>query len=373
VETTPSADRGDASNDVAQPIGDLSFSRFMQAARAMDTGQTGGETSWSAVDLGPYLRGEQVMEPPQFLARSDGKRLIYAGKPHTFYGPSESLKTWAAILAARSFLEEGLTVIYLDFEGNEMSFVERCRFVGIKDGYIGHALAYVRPVTPLLRRPKFSKDEVEWVPEAIFDLGALEFELRPALVIIDGVSEVYALHGWNINAAEDAAHFQALFRGFSDATASIAIDHTSKDAGRGVIGSQHKRAGLDGAEYEFEPVIREGRGGHSVATIRVTKDRHGYVREFAPHGTIGDIHVDAEGARIEAPDMFTALSAADRLDQSILGAIREAPGMSSKAVTRAVGGRAESTYTALKRLEIDGLIRNEGSKSRSAWFLVDRP
>jgi hypothetical protein len=46
-------------------------------------------TSWAAVDLEPYKRGEVVIIPPMFLHRSDGKALIYPGRPHVFFGESE--------------------------------------------------------------------------------------------------------------------------------------------------------------------------------------------------------------------------------------------------------------------------------------------
>jgi hypothetical protein len=48
-------------------------------------------------------------------------------------------------------------------------------------------------------------------------------------------------------------------------------------------------------EGRFQALRREGRGGHSIASMRVTKDRHGSVREFAPKdGYIGTIHVSNE-------------------------------------------------------------------------------
>ena len=57
--------------------------------------------TWAAVDLDPYKRGEQVVEPPRFFRRDDGKALVYPGRPHVFYGESESLKSWAALEVCR--------------------------------------------------------------------------------------------------------------------------------------------------------------------------------------------------------------------------------------------------------------------------------
>jgi hypothetical protein len=91
--------------------------------RVNDDGEFYEVTSWAAKDLEPYKRGEQVIEPPAYLTRSDGKALLYPGRPHVFYGESESLKSWAALAACQSVLEAGLTALYIDFEGAEASFV----------------------------------------------------------------------------------------------------------------------------------------------------------------------------------------------------------------------------------------------------------
>lgn len=169
-------------------------------------------------------------------------------------------------------------------------------------------------------------------------------------MVLDGVTECYALHEWDINKATDAAEFQKLFNRFADSTASIAIDHSGKDAGRGVIGSQHKRAGLNGAEYAFTPTQRQGRGGHSVAEIEVTKDRHGYVREFAPDGRIGRLHVSDGKVEIVPPDPDKAGPGGDvRLRVAILKWIEAHPGGSGREVAKGVQ-RGDKTVNAELRL-----------------------
>ena len=191
-------------------------------------------TSWAHIDLEPYKRGEQVIAPPAFM-RVGERALLYPGRPHVFFGESESLKSWAAILACREVTAEGYSALYVDFEGTEASFVERCRTARIPEAVIGGALRYAHPTEPLLGSgPRTTLARSQWVEE----VGGIT-----GLVVFDGVSECYALHDWNINSAEDAARFQHAFR--IEGPASIAIDHTAKEAGRGILGSQHKRAGLD--------------------------------------------------------------------------------------------------------------------------------
>jgi hypothetical protein len=312
-------------------------------------------TSWVAVDLEPFKRGERVIEPPGYLVRSDGRCLIYPGRPHVFYGESETLKSWAALLAARSFVSLGYPVLYVDFEGAEPSFVERCRHVGIPDEKIGADLRYVRPNEPLRELAR-----EDWDAE-------LARVARWGLVVLDGVTECYALHGWDINSATDAARFQAAFR-VPGGAASIAIDHTSKDAGRGVIGSQHKRAGLDGAEYEFRPRVRGGRGGTSVAALFVTKDRHGYVREWAAgDGSVGLFTVAPDGVLFDPLPITELVDPQDEAVERVHAWLLANPGSSARAIAGGVNLRQGRTADALSALEVQQRVINEGTRNRPSW------
>jgi hypothetical protein len=277
-----------------------------------------------------------------------------------FFGESESLKTFAALLAARSVVEAGLTVMYVDMEGSEPSFVERARLVGIADGYIGGALKYVRPIEPLSGN-------------AGVDFWLTEMELlQPALVVLDGVTELYALQGWDVNKATDAAMFQRTF-GFRGLCASISIDHTAKDAGRGSLGSQHKRAGIDGAEYQFESMIAGGRGRESVSRVSVTKDRHGYVREWAQGnpGVVGSLHVGVpdgpERVLIQAPTFAELVDPKTDAQDRALAFIRENPGSSKTQIKQGAGLGDQQTAKALSALEMLHKIQNRGTGSKHRW------
>jgi len=322
------------------------------------TGQPYATTSWSTVDLELYKRGEIVIEPPMFLHRTDGKALIYPGRPHVFFGPSESLKSWAALLACKSVVAAGLNALYVDMEASEPLFVERARQVGIPDGAIGTTLKYIRPVEPLLG-------------DARADFWLYEMDqLRPALVILDGVTELYDLQGWDINKATDAAAFHKTFAFSRAGVGSIAIDHTSKDAGRGVLGSQHKRAGLDGAEYEFKSLIAGGRGGLSTSSVTVTKDRHGFVRAWT-RGLVGTLTIAPDGVELSAPTMTEMLDPHTDAMERVVEFLRENPGSSRRAVTSGARLGKDQTSDAMSALEMLSRIRNEGSASRGSWVVIE--
>lgn len=314
-------------------------------------------TSWRQVDLGAIKRGEATVAPPAFLARVDGEHLVYADRAHVFFGPPESLKSWAALLACKSVVDAGLTALYIDFEDDAVAFVERARFVSVVDGAIGRALQYMRPDVPL---------DQNAVARADLDMALAD--LRPALVVLDGVTEAYALHGWDVNKATDAARFTQVFT-FPDGAAVIAIDHTGKDASRGIVGSLHKRAGIDGAAYEFAIKRNEGRGGTAEAAIKVDKDRHGHVRAFAHRGSVGRLLIEpGAGVRIEGTvDFATELARNAELEEAVVVFVREHPGCSKREVKYGVPGGHDDVEAALQRALLAGHVQNTGSPKRHSY------
>lgn len=320
-------------------------------------------TSWAVKDLGPYLRGEKVVEPPAFFPRDDGQFLIYPNRPHTFFGESESLKTFAALAAAKSVLDTRHHVVFVDMEGDETSFVERCRDGKIADQFLTTGkLQYIRPTQPLHG-------------DSIIDFRVELEKADPALVILDGVTELYALQGWDVNNPEDAAHFQNTFN-FRGLCAFIAIDHTAKDAGRGVFGSQHKRAGLDGAEYEFKLVSSSGRGGESISKVRVTKDRHGRVRAWAGEkGYIGTLHVNEDGISLRAGEDHKDVrpSPRDKLRNQVLDQVDRHPdGILKRDLRALVGRRNEDVTEMLGELERQEYIKQEVVAGRGGAITVSK-
>ena len=70
-------------------------------------------TSWTPQDLAEALAGDDI-PPPEILARTDGKALLYRGRTHAFIGESESCKTWGALLAVAERLRAGEMVLWVD-------------------------------------------------------------------------------------------------------------------------------------------------------------------------------------------------------------------------------------------------------------------
>lgn len=274
--TTLAARAADPTIDLAATTAEVTATLTRTTSRAVQ------RSTWAPVPLSDLLDGDPGDGPlPTLLHRTDGLPLLYPGRVHALVGESESGKTWLALLAVVQVLAAGDVAAFVDFEDDEHGITARLRALGATVDQLRRQLIYVHPDEPLEGR-------------ATIDLEAI-LALRPALAVIDGVNEALSLHGLSSKDDVDVAAFQRLLpRRFAAAGAAVVlVDHVVKAAdqrGRWATGSQHKLAGLDGAQYVVEPIQTwaAGKGGRSH--IRVAKDRPGQVRRhLADRGTVGDL------------------------------------------------------------------------------------
>lgn len=324
-------------------------------------------STWLPVDLGSILDGTYVPELPTIARRSDGLGLFYPGRTHSIYGPSESGKSLVAQAVAVEVLQDGGTVLYLDFESDGASIVQRLRSLGATDSAIRERLAYVRPDSGLT---------------ASMDLRAYQDVLSQTftLAIIDGVTEAMALvrsdsHG---TPEADASTFdRRLPRLIATRTgaAVIAIDHVVKDTlsqGRHAIGSVHKLNALTGAAFRAQATTLPGKGRKGAVDLQVTKDRPGSLRPscgpMGPHQSqlAATFHFDATGedgqttVRVEAPSAegedrgpFRPTVLMERASKHLEDAGED---VSQGVITAAIGGRKQYVIAALDVLETEGYV-----------------
>ncbi len=252
-------------------------------------------SSWSPVDLETTLAGEISESPPTILRRTDGVGLLYAGKVHALYGEPETGKSWLGLIAIAEVIREGRFAVFLDLEDSPSAAATRLRALRVPDDEIAERLLYLRPFEALDAEGR----------EALRAICSL----APAVVVMDAMNDVVALHGLDPNASEDIAKLNTwLLRPFAEVGAAVVvIDHVVKrrdDRGRFAFGSQHRLAIIDGAAFAIDAVTPFGRGRQGRARIRLTKDRSGFLRTLAQHGdealaelvirSVGDDQVEAE-------------------------------------------------------------------------------
>lgn len=227
-----------------------------------------GPSTWEPVDLGPYLRGEVVQPQPSIgIRRSDGLKVIYAGREHSLVGETESGKTWFALACVSAELSAGHYVVYCHYEeGDPGSTIERLLLLGVDRAVIAARLRFVAPARAA---------RTEWIAPLL--------DPPPTLVIHDGINEAMALHGDEIKDAAGAAAFRRrlVLPFLRVGAASIACDHLAKDRegrGRDAYGSVHKGNAIDGARILLENKEPFGRRMRGRSNVFVTKDRPGQLR-----------------------------------------------------------------------------------------------
>jgi hypothetical protein len=352
--------------------------RAMGFDRETPDGAPTETSTWQAVDLTDALTGVDV-PGPTVLARTDGVRLLYAGRTHQFAGESESCKTWAALVAAGEVLGDGGSVLWIDFEDDANGIVARLRSLMVDTEDVRQRFVYVRPDEPLAAR------------DGKATAGGVDFanllDRAYTLAVIDGVTEAMATEGLDLISNADIAKWSRLLpKRIAAVTgaAVVCIDHVVKNSdtrGRFAIGGQHKLAGLTGAAYRFDVTRKLSRAirepVYASITITVVKDRPGHVRAHAAGDTVGVLEVNSypdgsvtaaivpSGAASRTPDLALVMLIVDYL--------RQYDGATKNTLTTEVTGKAEAIREAITwMVEPErGWIRIERVGQAHRHFLTD--
>ena len=249
-----------------------------------------GAHPWAPVDLTEILERGETVEQPTVLERTDGVCLLYPGTVHSIAAEPESGKSWVALIGTAQELRAGAHVTYLDFEDRPGRIVGRLLLLGVPPHRIRERFHYIRPMKKL---------------DAAGTQHMEHAAARSSLVVVDGITEVMALHGLDLNDQTDIATFLALIpRRLADlGPAVLQVDHlpkTTEHDNRFAIGGQHKLAGLDGAGYMLKVIDPFGRGKKGKAILTVAKDREGAVREHTAGKTIAELVIDATAGGFRA-------------------------------------------------------------------------
>lgn len=325
-------------------------------------------TSWEPLALEQAVLHPRPPETPRFWSRSDGARMIYERRAHSFIGESESMKTWAAVSVALDVARRGRGVVYVDCETSLDIFAGRVARLGGVDCV--NNLAYVRPDDPLYVRKAggfFATPALEAL-EATFNAWHAE------LVILDGVTELMAMHGLDNNDATDVAlYHKILLRRWSGEVATLEVDHVPKVdfsnpyTSVTALGSQHKRAGIDGASFLFLPREKGGQNGVSRSLVRLVKDREGGVRTFADaEGDLGFFTIDSStGDGSSSASLEKTVS--ESIDQKILDMLEGFPAGNKRIADELRVDVGRVRKATLRMCDEGLLIRGDQQK----WFLAD--
>lgn len=350
----------DSADHVAAGLGVDDFGLYTAISNvAADDEVVNSVSSWAPVDLAKYLDGSHVVAEPNLLHRNDGVALLYPGLTHSFHGESESGKSMILQHEATRLIGVGEDVLWLDFESDQESVISRLRLFGATGEQILKHFHYVHPETdPFDGGP----EQAAW--ESVRDR-------RYALVVLDGVTDAMGLVGLQTTNNDDVATWMRAFPtrlARTTRAAVVVVDHVTKDSGtrgRFAIGGQAKMAGLTGAGYTVAVEKPLGRGLRGVITLRVAKDRPGFIRGRSGPSRAdrtqeaARVVVDSTGGGIEVevqsplqPDDssgFRPTTLMERVSEAL-----EKEQLSFRGLRQRVKGRDEHIRAAV------GVLRDEG-------------
>jgi hypothetical protein len=368
-----------AATPLSGPMGDA------EQADGADAGTVPDAPSWAPVDLTEVLTGDTSGVTPTLFRRTDGVCLLYPGMTHSFHGESESGKSLIVQAECVRLLGDGERVLYLDFESDKQSVVNRLLQLGADAQAVFDHFHYVRPeVSPTAT----DAERVAW--EAVLNT-------EYALAVIDGVTEALTVFSKDSMSNDDiAAWSRVVPRRIADRTgaAVVLIDHVVKNKtqqGRNPIGAQAKLAALTGAAYTVEILQPLGEGMRGAVGLRIAKDRPGQVRNMCGAFRKGDrtqtaarVVIDSSGDQIKVSvepwdantpqettgDDFRPTNLMQRVSR-VMGAAAEP--MTKTAAATAAGGKKEAALVAFDILVQEGYLATQGERRGHPLYVSVKP
>ena len=223
------------------------------------------EDDWASIDLrdlaAAVLDGTYEPIMPTVLAVDGTIPLLYPGRVNSLFGESGGGKTWLALAAVAEVARRGGRVLFVDYEDNPQGIVERLVLLGL------------------------SVDEILLVdyrnPTSGIGKGIEVVGGEYALVVIDSTGEAMAAGSIDPNSDGEVAQWFTIAKRFArleGAPPIVVLDHVPKDKDAPssyAIGSQRKRAALNGAAYRVDTLKEPAKGRDGKLKLTVAKDRLG--------------------------------------------------------------------------------------------------
>lgn len=302
---------------------------------------------------------------------TDTEALIYPERVNALNGEPGGGKTWVALQACVEMIAAGCHVIFVDLEDHATSTIARMRALGATDEDLRERFHYVKPDRPMS-------------PEAMEYLEAKVVELEVALVVIDSVGELMSLQGVKPNDDDAvAALYRAIPRRFASlGPAVLLIDHVPKnnaDTPLYAIGSQRKRAAIDGASFMVATVKGFAAGTDGMLKLVTAKDRLGnFVTgqaaalvnvTSAPDG--GSVALAVTEPDVTADGTFRPTQVMERVS-AFLAALGGRPATTAE-IKEAIGGKDDVRLKALTLLVSEGWAEKQTGPRNAAQYRLLRP
>jgi hypothetical protein len=210
------------------------------------------------------------------------------------------------------------------------------------------------------------------------------------LVVIDGVTESLTMWGGESKDNDAITRWMRLFpRTVASASgaAVVLIDHITKNAetrGRFAIGGQAKLATIDGAAYLVEPLEALAPGRVGTLTMRVTKDRPGFVRKIAGMWRKSDRTQEAaifiiDSTKAQMQYAITVPMLEDEMQSNkeykkqfeVAEFIHNHPGASRRMVQDGITGSKDAIGDRISDLMAGSWVENKGNDRSFILYITD--
>jgi hypothetical protein len=295
--------------------------------------------------------------------------LLYPARLNSLFGESGGGKSWVAFAAVLEVIRRGRRALVLDWEDGALGIVERLDLLGVTPAEIA-LVDYRNPATGLMRG-------VEHLEATITD--------PIDLIVIDSVGEAMAAGGVNSNDDAEVAVWFNLARRLTrlpGSPAVVLLDHIPKanDAPQLYsIGSQRKRAAINGASYRIDTLREPAQERDGKWKLTVAKDRIG---NRAKGTTAAIVDVTSTADRIELyfhlTDAQEAEAKGERFRPTVLMErvsryLEEHPGASGRNIIDDVPGKTGALREAVAALIDERHVEVENGPRGALWHHVVNP
>ena len=317
-------------------------------------------TGWDPLDLTEVLSDGYKPPMPTILCRDDGCALLYMARINALYGESGSGKSWVAMFACAQLMLRDQHVLYIDLEDHVGSVLTRLKSLGVPVAVLRTHFHYVSPV-------------LAWNDQAEKKITGVIIDYDCQLAVIDSTGEAMALDGADPNSDDDVARwFRRVPRTMARlGPAVLLLDHVpkAKDAPGGfAIGSQRKRAAIDGASYRVNSSVAPAKGVRGILKLITAKDRGGHYQQGHEVAQVVIEDDVLEGVLITMSQPVLVVK--ESLPSRIKGLLASHPdGLSKNAISEELAVNHKSSNPVVEDLKNQGVLDHVGSGPTSRYVL----
>jgi hypothetical protein len=319
-------------------------------------------TGWDPLDLTEVLSDGYTPPMPEILKRDDDAALLYPGRINALYGESGSGKSWVAMFACAQLMLAGEHVLYIDLEDHVGSVLTRLKNLGVSTSVLQVQFHYVSPV-------------LAWNDQAERKITATIVDHDCKLAVIDSTGEAMALDGADPNSDDDVARwFRRVPRTMARlGPAVLLLDHVpkAKDAPGGfAIGSQRKRAAIDGASYRVNSSVAPAKGVRGILKLITAKDRGGHYQQGheVAQVVIEDDVLDGVKITMSEPVMVVKASLPSQIKELLA---QHPEGLSKNSISEELGCHHKTSNPIVDDLTNQGVLEQIGRGNKTRFVLTD--